>query len=58
MMKTPTVERKYLSQRDQIKIKLIEDEVLMLTHRIARITRQRDRLMQVRDKILDKGLEA
>ena len=58
MMKTPTVERKYLSQRDQIKIKLIEDEVLMLTQRIARITRQRDRLMQVRDRILDKGLEA
>jgi hypothetical protein len=58
MMKTPKVERKYLSQRDQIKIKLIEDEVLMLTQRIARITRQRDRLMQVRDRILDKGLEA
>jgi len=31
---------------------------LMLTQRIARITRQRDRLMQVRDRILDKGLEA
>ena len=58
MMKTPRVEQKYLSQRDQIKIKLIEDEVLMLTQRIARITRQRDRLMQVRDRILDKGLEA
>ena len=58
MMKTPRVEQKYLSQRDQIKIKLIEDEVLMLTHRIARITRKRDRLMRVRDKILDKGLEA
>jgi|DEB0MinimDraft_6_1074348.scaffolds.fasta_scaffold182226_1 hypothetical protein len=58
MMKTPRVEQKYLSQRDQIKIKLIEDEVLMLTHRIARITRKRDRLMRARDKILDKGLEA
>lgn len=58
MMKTPRVEQKYLSQRDQIKIKLIEDEVLMLTQRIARITRKRDRLMRTRDKILDKGLEA
>jgi hypothetical protein len=57
-MKTPRVERKYLSQRDQIKLTLLEDEVLMLTSRIARIAAKRERLMRDRDRILDKGLES
>lgn len=30
----------------------------MLSRRIARIVKKRDRLMRKRDKILDKGLEA
>ena len=58
MMKTTRVERKYLSQRDQIKLQLLEDECLMLTQRLVKITAKRDRLMRQRDKILDKGLES
>ena len=52
------IERKYLSHRDQIKVQILEDECLMLSHRIARIVKKRDRLMRKRDKILDKGLES
>ena len=52
------IERKYLSHKDQIKVKLLEDECLMLTQRIARVVKKRDRLMRKRDKILDKGLES
>ena len=55
---TTKIERKYLSQRDQIKLQLLEDECLMLTQRIVKITAKRDRLMRQRDKILDKGLES
>lgn len=52
------IERKYLSHKDQIKVQLLEDECLMLTQRIARVVKKRDRLMRKRDKILDKGLES
>lgn len=52
------IDRKYLSHKDQIKVQILEDECLMLTQRIARVVRKRDRLMRKRDKILDKGLEA
>jgi len=58
MHKITKMERKYLSQADQIKIKLIEDECLMLSKRIDRIARRRDRLMLERDRVLDKGLES
>lgn len=55
-MKTET---KYLTPRDQIKVQLIQHEVLMLTQRIAKITAKRDRLMRKREKILvGKGLES
>ena len=52
------IERKYLSHRDQIKVQILEDECLMLSQRIARIVKKRDRLMRKRDRILDRGLEA
>ncbi len=52
------IDRKYLSHKDQIKVQILEDECLMLTQRIARVVRKRDRLMRKRDKILDKGLES
>ncbi len=52
------IDRRYLSHKDQIKVQLLEDECLMLSQRIARIVKKRDRLMRKRDKILDKGLES
>jgi len=51
-------ERKYLSHTEQVKLQFLQDECLMLSLRIAKITKQRDRLMRQRDKILDRGLEA
>ncbi len=54
-MKTDT---KHLNTREQIKAQLIQDEVLMLSERIARIVEKRDRLVRKREKILDKGLES
>lgn len=58
MTKINQIQRKYLSQKDQIKIKILEDECLMLAKQIDRVTRRRDRLMRERDKVLDKGLES
>lgn len=58
MTKINQIKRKYLSQKDQIKIKILEDECLMLAKQIDRVTRRRDRLMRERDKVLDKGLES
>lgn len=55
-MKTET---KYLTPRDQIKVQLLDDEVLMLSKMIARIVEKRERLMRKREKILvGKGLES
>ena len=52
------IDRKYLSHKEQIKVQILEDECLMLSQRIARVVKKRDRLMRKRDKILDKGLES
>lgn len=57
-MKIHRLDRRYLSHRDQLKVRILEDECLMLSQTIARVVKKRDRLMRKRDKILDKGLEA
>mgnify|MGYP003652977272 CR=1 FL=1 len=54
---TMQIERKYLSHKEQVKVQFLQDECLMLSLRIARIVKKRDRLMRKRDKILDRGLE-
>jgi len=46
------IDQKYLTHREQIKIKLLEDECLMLTNRIDRIVRKRENLMRKRAQIL------
>lgn len=53
------IDQKYLSHSTQIKIKILEDECLMLSQRVARIIKKREALLRKRDRILfDKGLES
>ena len=37
---------KYLSDTEKIRIKLLEDEVYMLNHKVKRILKKRDRLQR------------